>query len=484
MDDRLRNSDLDQVREWLLWTLLTVGLVVFIALPFLLAFLKPWHFPTWISDTASKAELSQRMFAVFALLPGLIGLGNYAVSQRLQQGTRRRSNKDLARKCSGPSSGKNEPRKPHAAVAAAAAPAAPGAVDFASGAPAAPGAASDASGAPAGSGAASAADAAEDSIDQCRPTLPETLVASVMLTGVFLVLAIVSWRDPDSHANSGLIYSGYGAYISTLWYLLARLNASALSPRFLVNSAVKASIAMFIGCAVGHEIFGGAIGTGSAAVPEKMLCFLIGLFHPMAMKSLKKTAIKTFGGQVVADADFPVLIIEGINDEAADLLEELGIASTQHLATANVPELAERSLYPQERILDWVDQAILAVHTGGRLREFRAAGIHSATEMIALAAYGSKTPCHEVAEAAKKRLKDAGERAGYSSEAMPLLVKCLENDPGLDVFLHSSKYKERLRLYKAIRLAEPDADVDLPPDNRDRVLPDSRYTARLPIQGP
>jgi hypothetical protein len=154
------------------------------------------------------------------------------------------------------------------------------------------------------------------------------------------------------------------------------------------------------------------------------------------------------------------------------------VVLTQHLATATVPELAERSLYPQERILDWVDQAILAVHTGGRLRELRAAGIHSATELLALAAYGKKAPCNDMADAAKKRLKDAGERAGLSSEAMLLLVECVENDPGLDVFLQADKYKARLGLYKAICHAEQDTHKRVP----EVVFADERLAVRDPVQ--
>ncbi|HXH40356.1 MAG TPA: hypothetical protein VNN08_17130 [Thermoanaerobaculia bacterium] len=434
-------------RKWLLG-LLILGLVGFMGTPFYVAFVKPWLFPTPIADTKSEADLSQQMFAVFALLPGLIGLGNYAVSQRLQRAFRRRLNRDLAMKCSEAASEKSEEGEAdHDAVAVA-------------------------------------AKTAEESIAACRTTLFETVVASAMLTGVFLVLAIVSWRGHGTAANTGLIYSGYGAYISTLWYLLARLNASALSPRFLVNSAVKASIAMFIGCTVGHELFAGATGaTGVVAsgIPANLFCFLIGLFHPLAMKSLKKTAIKTFGGQVVADADFPVLLIEGINDEAADLLEELGIASTQHLATANVPELAERSLYPQERILDWVDQAILAVHAGGRLRELRAAGIHSATEMIALAAYGKMDPSDEMTKAANKRLKDAGERAGFSPEAMLLLVECIKNDPGLWVFNQAPQYEARLRVHNALCRNEPDGVKGLG-EKSPVVLEGQRHAARITVQ--
>ena len=436
--DRGLNENVE--RHWL-EVLLILGLLAFVGIPFYIAFVKPWLFPASSAGATSEADLSQQMFVVFALLPGLIGLGNYEVSQRLHRGFRRRSNEVLAQKCSESDQSERETGRARSDVVAT--------------------------------------DSKRYSLAACRPSFSETLVASAMLTGVFLVLAIVSWGGPGKPANSGLIYSGYGAYISTLWYLLSRLNASALSPRFFVNSAVKASIAMLIGCAVGHELFAGATSVGGPGMPANMLCFLIGLFHPLAMKSLKKTAIKTFGGQVVVDADFPVVLIEGINDEAADLLEELGVSSVQHLATANVPELAERSLYPQERILDWVDQAILAVHTEGKLRELRAAGIHSATELLALAEYGKGT-CEKMAEAANKRVKNAAERAGFSPDATMLLVECIENDPGLRVFLKASQYDTRLRLHKA-RLGDQKILVGAA-EKTAMVLADDRNAARLSVQ--
>src|SRR5205814_4849853 len=75
------------------------------------------------------------------------------------------------------------------------------------------------------------------------PKLREAFAAAMLLTGVFAILA-----NATHYENlSGLVYAGYGAYVSTLWFMLVRLNANALSPRFLVNSALKASIAMFIG---------------------------------------------------------------------------------------------------------------------------------------------------------------------------------------------------------------------------------------------
>jgi hypothetical protein len=405
---RKQHAARERRERLLLAALLILGLAAFVGIPFYIGSRNP---------PANRPDLSQQMFLVFALLPGLIGLGNYAVSQRLQRAFRRPLNEALAEKCSETSVSGNGDTQADTGTT----------VDT------------------------------EASIAACRPTLSETLAASAMLTGAFLVLTIVSVRGSGTPANSGLIYSGYGAYISTLWYLLARLNASALSPRFLVNSAVKASIAMLIGCAVGHELFAGA---SAAGMPANMFCFLIGLFHPLAMKSLKKTAIKTFGAQVVVEADLPVLLIEGIDDEAADLLEELGIASVQHLATANVPELAERSLYPQERILNWVDQAILAVHTGGRIRELRSAGIHSATEILALAAL-RKGDDTELAAVAKKRLEDAGERAGFSSGSTLLLVECIARDPALYVFRKATQYEARLGSHPDQSRSDRRADADV-----------------------
>src|SRR5258706_8167506 len=72
-----------------------------------------------------------------------------------------------------------------------------------------------------------------------HPTFSYSLAASMLLTGVFSIAAMANPAD-----SPGLVYAGYGAYLSTLWFMLVRLNANALSARFLVNSALKTSMAM------------------------------------------------------------------------------------------------------------------------------------------------------------------------------------------------------------------------------------------------
>jgi hypothetical protein len=263
-----------------------------------------------------------------------------------------------------------------------------------------------------------------------RPTSAEAFAAALLLTTVFLVVA----RTPSRSGNEiqGWVYAGYGAYISTLWFMLVRLNANALSPRFLINSALKVSIAVFIGYIVSKSNFLNSEGASVAT-----LYFAVGLFHSWAMRALKKTAMATFGITSAWPADASLASIDGLDDDAADVLQEIGITSAQHLATMHIPEVCGRTLYPRDRVLDWIDQAILAKHTNGRLPELRAIGIHSAHALVTIGDYYYAT-CEphpvklELHQAAGERLTEAAERLGMSRGSLLLIVECIRKDATYD----------------------------------------------------
>jgi len=253
-----------------------------------------------------------------------------------------------------------------------------------------------------------------------RPTMLEELAAALLLTAVFLMVA----RAGNSPAGKpeGWAYAGYGAYISTLWFMLVRLNASALSPRFLINSALKVSIAVFIGYIASRSDFFKAGGD-----PVVTVYFAIGLFHSWAMRALKKTAMATFGITSAWPTDVSLAFIDGLDDDAADVLQEIGITSAQHLATMRAPEVCGRTLYPRGRVLDWIDQAILATHTNGRIQELRTIGIHSAHALVTIAGH-RKEEC-ELQKAATERLEEAAKRLGMTGGGLLLVVECIEQDP-------------------------------------------------------
>lgn len=260
-------------------------------------------------------------------------------------------------------------------------------------------------------------DAGEES--KHRPTMPEEFAAALLLTAVFLMVARAG--NPPVGKPEGWVYAGYGAYISTLWFMLVRLNASALSPRFLINSALKVSIAVFIGYVASRSDFFKAGGDSVVT-----LYFAIGLFHSWAMRALKKTAMATFGITSAWPTDVSLAFIDGLDDDAADVLQEIGITSAQHLATMRAPEVCGRTLYPRGRVLDWIDQAILATHTNGRIQELRTIGIHSAHALVTIAGH-LKDGC-ELQKAANERLEEAAKRLGMTSGSLLLVVECIEQD--------------------------------------------------------
>jgi hypothetical protein len=237
---------------------------------------------------------------------------------------------------------------------------------------------------------------------------------------VFLIVARAK-AQTNGHPESW-VYAGYGAYISTLWFMLVRLNANALSPRFLINSALKASIAVYIGYIASHSDLLNAAGNSAAG-----LYFALGLFHSWAMRALKKTAMAMFGIAPAWPADTSLASIDGIDDDAADVLQEIGITSAHHLATMRIPELCGRTLYPHGRVLDWIDQAVLAVHTNGRIRELRAVGIHSAHSLVAITGHLNDTD--ELQQAARERLEEAAKRLGIAYGSLLLVVECIKDDP-------------------------------------------------------
>ena len=254
-----------------------------------------------------------------------------------------------------------------------------------------------------------------------HPTFAHALAAALVLTAVFFIVIATQQSEP------GFTYAGYGAYVSTLWFMLVRLNANVLSPRFLLNSAVKASIAMIIGCVVSEV--GDGLGFSSKTMGAKALCFLIGLFHPMAMKSLRSMAMKTFGVTAEIVTDLPLRLLDGVDDGVIDVLEESGITSVQHLAATSVHEVCSRTLYPYDHVMSWIDQAILTMHCGGRINDLRAAGIHSARALISVCDIigNPKDPLQKVAN---ERFRLAARRLGFSDdEGLGLLSRCVRQDP-------------------------------------------------------
>lgn len=239
------------------------------------------------------------------------------------------------------------------------------------------------------------------------------IAAALFLTGIFLLIAVFagyeasSVRGPVANGVQGMMYSGLGAYVAVLYYMVARLYANALSSRFIVTSALRTSSAVALGWVfgiVGITAFAGApsaagsAGASSPALAGNAVLFLVGLFHNMAIDALRSRARKLFGAASMDANEVPLTAVEGVDDTTAELLAEHGVATIQHLATSEPGDLCDRTILPLDRVVDWVDQALLIRYLKTGITVSRGLGVRSATDLALVHMRGDSALLNSLAE--------------------------------------------------------------------------------------
>jgi len=253
--------------------------------------------------------------------------------------------------------------------------------------------------------------------------------ATLLLTAVFLFVAIVAaYTDWIGTPRAGIVYAGLGAYTSILYFMVARLYASALSSRFLMSGAIGSASAVVMGW-----VFA-SIGLCVLTIDPKSfnlatVLFLTGLFHKWAFDALRGRARKLFGQPEPETVELPINAIEGIDDVHADLLSEYGVSTVQHLAIAEPGELLERTLLPLDRITDWIDQAILISYLKKNILSARALGVRTANDLVMIYKRAANDP------ATSKLLDSLAEKASMPRAAIDAIASSLSDDY-LVVLLH------------------------------------------------
>jgi hypothetical protein len=168
--------------------------------------------------------------------------------------------------------------------------------------------------------------------------------------------------------------------------MVGRLYANALSSRFLLTSALRSASAVVIGWVFGIVGVTALVSTptgqaSTGALASNGVLFLIGLFHNSAIETMRTRAMRLFGREGHDEDEIALTTVEGIDLTTADLLAEYGVGSIQHLATVEPGELCERTLLPLDRILDWIDQAMLIRYLGKYITVSRPLGIRGAINL-------------------------------------------------------------------------------------------------------
>lgn len=218
-----------------------------------------------------------------------------------------------------------------------------------------------------------------DDLDEYAPRFTYTFYGALLLAGSFvgaIYLAVLhDWGNLATsplfiHALSAGAWASAGAFVYVCLSVIHRINASAMTGKFLVNTALRVLVVQLLGAVAGAINLFQPLGQGGIAI----VFFLLGWFPAWAFDAVRQKAREVFHTEAQAE-DLPVMLIDGIDHAVSDRLGEIGIWNIQHLATTDPGELTLRSLYPLYRVLDWIDQAIFILYVGPHVTKFRELGI-------------------------------------------------------------------------------------------------------------
>ena len=261
-------------------------------------------------------------------------------------------------------------------------------------------------------------------IDDLLPGPVSANAATILLVAVFLFVAVITAYTKWDGGLRGVVYSGLGAYVAVLYFMISRLYASALSSRFLMASAIGSASAIVMGwvfATIGISVFGASAGSLNLSA----VLFLTGLFHKWAFDAMRQRARKLFGQPDPETVQLPIDAIQGVDDVHADLLTEYGVSTVQHLATAEPGELCERTLLPLDRIAEWMDQAILVTYLNKNIVASRALGIRGAIDLVLIS---NQAAAESPAGPMSKVLDSLGEKISMPRASIDAIARKLRDD--------------------------------------------------------
>ena len=216
-----------------------------------------------------------------------------------------------------------------------------------------------------------------------EPKFSSTFWSAAVLTLVLSIPAAVSGGGTRllkdgalKGGEEGLVYAGIGVYALIVLRTIGRLNSGQLHARFMMTAAMRATVALTLGYFVGlTQYFPQAHATAE---------FLVGLFYPLFVEALRDKAISLFSSKKPVTKPKELQMIDGVDDDVADILVELGMTDVQHMASADPAVLTLRSLYPFERVVDWINQAMLIRRFGEKIEMLRQLKLRGIVDWIPL----------------------------------------------------------------------------------------------------
>lgn len=213
------------------------------------------------------------------------------------------------------------------------------------------------------------------------PVIVATLLSVVGWLLVFYPVRVAS--DTLGPNPETLAYGFLGAYVFGLGSLVRQYVTDDLQPRYYASLTHRYLTVFVLSWLV--TLLTPKVIDGQPTPSDNFLlaAFVIGLFPTVGLRVAARLGTSILGVFSTSfKEDQPLSKLDGLNAFHEDRLLLEGIENLQSLSCARVVDLMLKTRYSVEQIVDWIDQALLHMHAGGRADDFRACGIRTATDLL------------------------------------------------------------------------------------------------------
>jgi hypothetical protein len=288
--------------------------------------------------------------------------------------------------------------------------------------------------------------------------LPVVIATGAIAMGWLLTLPLTSYATAWQKSLSlhdylrpherPIVFAFLGAYFFALNLVFRGYVRGDLRPKTYSQITVRILLSFVLAFVLGQ-----AFDSSNPVV--LLIAFLGGVVPETVLVRLRETVRHAGGrGSSRGEPDAldalveqqPLTEVEGIDIYDRARLEEEGVTNVEALAHHDLVELMLRTRIPVSRLVDWVDQAILYLHLGGRTREGKQAqlvlrqhGIRTATDLVT-AWRDSDRSGTEGASAGNAHPHPLADLLGPTPEGMPsrveLIVDAIADEEWIDTLLH------------------------------------------------
>jgi hypothetical protein len=274
--------------------------------------------------------------------------------------------------------------------------------------------------------------------DVFTPETTAPLALSTMLIALgwlnilplFLQPQPADWTLTFAVVSKPVHYAFLGAYFFSIQMLFRRYVLRDLRPSAYMAVTMRIVLAV-VGTWVIANVWAlfGNLGFMTVADANRSggldaVAFTIGVFPAIAWAYVQGLTKKLLNAGAVVPSlktQLPISDLDGLTVWHETRLEEEDIENVPNMATANFVDLMLNTRVPADRIIDWVDQAILYTHLG--------ADEAAAKRREALRKCGIRTASAYVKIAEDSRTRD--ELKNATNEQVELVCKALETNPNL-----------------------------------------------------